>query len=222
MNKSKYQIQVNSSHYKFGEYVSIERWGSYYCQIIEVEKLARLINRNSLTILEIGPGNRIVTSVLKQLGHKVKTYDFDAKLKPDYVGSLPDLKGIGKTKFDCVICCQVLEHINMIDVGKALKNISNITNYAILSVPNRGFSISITIKTWIYKPLNWFMSIPTQLIPFKPNGEHKWELGSKDTNLEWIKGLITKAGFTHIKNYRLRTYPYHHFIVVNNLKNDVK
>ncbi len=219
MKKITYQKQVESEHYDFKKYVHLDRWISYYYQIKEVTDLASRLEKKSLTILEIGVGNKITTSVLKQLGHKVKTLDIDPSLKPDYVGTLPDLKVVRGKHFDCVLSFEVLEHIKSSDVELALKNIGKISDNVIISVPNKGLSLSFTIKFWFFKPLSIFLSFPTSFMKYKFNGEHYWEIGTKNTNLPWLVKIINNSGFVIINNYRLSENPYHRFMVLEKVTN---
>ena len=68
----KYQTQARNERKYFDQsYLSARRWSSYAIQIREA-MLAK-----PKKILEIGPGNNIVTENLKKLGYEVKTLDID-------------------------------------------------------------------------------------------------------------------------------------------------
>lgn len=214
MKKTKYTIQVSLEHYDFNKYVHLDRWISFYYQVKEVVDLAERLSKKKLNILEIGVGNKITASVLKGLGHKVKTLDIDPVLKPDFVGSLPGLEVVKGKHFDCVLCFEVLEHIKAEDVGQSLKNISKITDNAIISVPNKGITFSMGVKLWFFHSRSIFISFPTTFLKHKFNGEHHWELEDSIRSWNWLKNIIGKTEFTIFNNYRLPLNPYHRFIVL--------
>lgn len=214
MLKNQYQKQVEVKHYSFEKYVSLDRWISYFYQIKEVTELSGKLSKKSLNILEIGIGNKIPTVILKQLGHKIKTLDIDPKLKPDYVSALPDLSVLKNKQFDCVLCFEVLEHIKTHDVEIALRNISKITDNAIISIPNRGITFSFIFKIWFLKIKSFYLNFPTWILKYKFNGEHYWELGSRESSEHWFNLLIKKAKFKIFKNYRIKENPYHRLYVI--------
>ena len=69
--------QVDASHYNFEDYVTWERWQSYYTQ------LRFVLRQKPKSILVVGAGDGLVANMLKSLGLNVKTVDIDPELNPD-------------------------------------------------------------------------------------------------------------------------------------------
>lgn len=207
-----YKTQVKPDHYDFKTYLPLERWISYYHQISNLVDLRHSANKSKMKVLIIGVGDNIVPKVLTQLGFTVKTLDLDSSLKPDYLQALPDIKI--KEKFDCILCSQVLEHINYKDVEESIKQFSKICNYLIISVPNRDISFSLIIKPWFF---NLKKIMFTFFNPFnfkiKGNGQHYWEIGDKKNTSKTFIRSASIYGFECIENYRVHEFPYHHFFV---------
>lgn len=210
---SKYQKQRQKGLYSFDEYVNGERWISYYHQVKEVLSVAKMLNRSSIKVLEIGIGNGTVSGVLKAQGMKVTTMDMDSELCPDYIGALPEINMGQKRKFDCILCCEVLEHINYKDAEKSLTQMAERSAYSVISVPQRGISFSITTKLWFFKTLKLFVSVKN-FKKFNPDGYHHWELDANGVTTKRFKNSIENAGFKILNDYRVPEFPYHHFFVV--------
>ncbi|HVZ12067.1 MAG TPA: methyltransferase domain-containing protein [Patescibacteria group bacterium] len=209
-----YNTQVKTEHYDFENYAHLERWISYFHQIDQVRVISRLLNKPSLKILEIGPGDGIVTVTLKKMGMNVKTMDIDKTLNPDYVSGLPDLKLKSNEKFDCVICCEVLEHIKYPDVKKSLKNISEIAEFSIISVPHASLTLSLSFKFIYLKAIKLLFSQDLDFRTHKFDGQHYWELGYKGFSSNGLKKVISNSGFELINEFRVSELPYHHFFIL--------
>jgi len=111
-----FKPQVPKEQYFTINYCTKERFLSYWYQINEVFKL------HPSNVVEIGVGNKFVSDCLKRADINVLTVDIDPNLKPDYVCSVTDLSKI-KTKFDVVLCAQVLEHLPFYEFEKSLSEI---------------------------------------------------------------------------------------------------
>ena len=210
------EVQVETSHYDFSNYVNQDRWNSYYQQIFEASKC------KGKNILYIGTGDGIVVDVLRKIGKNVKTLDFDKNLKPDYVGSVTEIKKIlGKDKFDVILCCQVLEHIPYPEFENIIKQFSECTKEKlILSLPNNNRKISFAISA--PKPIKNRKKLLLFKHRFAKNwdinnqgyGEHYWEIDAKGcpTKKE-IKNIIRKY-FSKLNFYTLFENPYHMFFIL--------
>ena len=149
--------QVDDKHYTFSSYVSKGRWASYYNQIEE----ALSIKGNNILVIGIGDG--IVVDVLKKY-KSVTTFDFEKDLHPDILGSVEDFSKLVTKDYDCIICCQVLEHLPFEKFESIVKNISSHTKEKfILSLPNRNLSINFRIYLPIIKQLKLNIPISNQL-----------------------------------------------------------
>ncbi|MEM2294293.1 MAG: class I SAM-dependent methyltransferase [candidate division WOR-3 bacterium] len=119
----------------FGEnYLTLERWLSYYYQIKETmnvikKVLAEANELHELKILEVGVGNRILYSFIKNwltaenVKFKYTTVDIDPELKPDIVGDIRKI--MLKEKVDVILAFQVLEHIPFQDVRSVMKKLKS-------------------------------------------------------------------------------------------------
>lgn len=208
----KYKTQVNKSHYDFSVYVDEQRWHSYYYQVSLVSEVSRKIGKNRLTILEIGVGNKIVTNLLRHLGHIVVTMDVDRELDPDIVMALPNVPK--NRKYDCIMCCEVLEHMQINDSEKSLIAFSKITDNVIVSVPQRGIFLAGMIRLPLLKPMSKLFSFPFYGIPFKHTGDHYWELGTNGMSENRLVKIFKKARFKVVINKRLVMNTYHHFYLL--------
>lgn len=152
-------------------YDSEFRFLSYWKQIELVMK------RKPKKILYVGVGTGFMPDYLKKCGYVVETADVDAQLKPDYVIEIGKLSSLGK-KYDLVMVCEVLEHIPLSDVPRALENIAAVARACIISVPeNRSklwfsFKIPLIPEQKLFIPLPFFPSKVTNIY-------HYWELNPK-------------------------------------------
>src|SRR3989344_1182335 len=208
----KYKKQVDESHYEFNRYVDEQRWHSYYYQIRRVSDVARKLGKKKITILEIGIGNGIITAILKHLGHKVITMDIDRKLRPDIVKVLPNVPK-GRT-YDCVVCCEVLEHIKYKDSAISLKRLSIIAKFVVLSIPQKGIHFSYAIKASLLPQLRGIISLPFYHLPHAFDGQHYWELGTSGISERKFRDLLLHSRFNVLFDMRLQANPYHHFYLL--------
>lgn len=185
----KAQPQVAKSHYTVSNYNNRETWMNFWHQVKAVLKL------NPKKILEIGPGNKTVTDMLKKAGVKVVTVDIDPALEPDVVASVLDLP-FEDLAFDAVLCSEVLEHLPYEYFIPALKELSRVSGgRIILGLPNAGAVLRFDLKIPILKRLTLFAKIPFFWKEHKFNGEHYWETGKKGCSRDFIRRVIAEAGF---------------------------
>lgn len=214
----KYKKQVDKAHYDFDRYLSLERWITYYYQTREVLSVAKALKRKSIKVLEIGIGDKTASSVLKAQGMDVVTMDIDPELKPDYVSALPQINLPKKYKFDCILCCEVLEHAQYEDVERSLVAMAQRAEYCVISVPHKGITLSFAVKPWFYKTRKLSLSIPTSFRSHKFDGEHYWELGARGFSAARLRETIKQAGFQCINDYRIPELPWTHFFIIKGSK----
>ncbi len=213
--KIKYKKQVEKVHYQMSEYIDEQRWLSYYFQMDSVRHVSLKLNKEKLNVLEIGVGNGLVTSALKLLGHRVATMDFAKDLDPDIFCALPKVPT--SRKYDCIICCEVLEHMQYQDSLLSLKNIARIAKYVIVSIPDKTPYISFVIKIPLVKPKGIIFSLPFKHMPHKFLGEHYWELGTFGIGKNKFLKSVAYSKLTSIKDFRIKIYPWHHFFILKSL-----
>ncbi len=206
-----YSVQVNQEHYDFASYVHTRRWGSYFHQIQGVLTWVPR-GKQPTRLLEVGIGDKTVSTLLKLNNVKVTTLDIDPSLAPDYVDSLPELSSQKRKHYDCILCCEVLEHLQFQDVEKSFKKFSELTDHLIVSVPHAGGYASSHVQLWYLKQLTikLFFPSPKTMMPFRFNGEHYWELGAPNFSTEKFVSLAEKSGFQLVRDYRIPEFLYHH------------
>ena len=105
--------QVAADHYEQASYNTKERICSYWHQVDEIRRLG------ARSVLEIGPGNGMVTDWLRRSGLEVTTLDMDPALGADVQAPATELP-FDDDAFDAVLCAQVLEHMPFDEVERAL------------------------------------------------------------------------------------------------------
>ena len=113
----------------FLKYCNIRRWDTYFKQL----ELAYTTGSKSFLI--IGPGDHIVPIVLKHILPNAIVDTFDIRDGSTYQGDLRDISNIVNKKYDCVLCCEVLEHIEFDYFDDIIKQLRNISNTLIVSLP---------------------------------------------------------------------------------------
>jgi len=213
------EVQVDTSHYDFKKYVKHNRWNSYYQQIIET------LNCEGKNVLYVGAGDGIVTDTLKKAGKNVKTLDFDKNLKPDYIGSVTDIKkALGKdwNKFDIILICQVLEHIPFKEFENTVKQLAECAQKRlIISLPNNNRKYRFFVN--LPRPIGKRESVILIRHRFGKKwdindqgcGEHYWEIDAKGCPKRKEIAKILKKYTKNLKYYALFNNPYHIFYILD-------
>lgn len=202
------QKQVHKTHYFDEKYNSKARWVSFFYQAEIIQ------NIKARSVLEIGPGNGLVTHVLRDRGVQVTTADIDPELKPDVVASADKLP-FADNSFDAVCAFEVLEHIPFEYFVRNLKEMSRVSKkHIIISLPDRRrilFHVLFKIPLITYK--NIFIKIPS----FKKHifdGQHYWEIGKQGYSVGVIKEHITKAGLKIADDFVRFDAPGSHYFIL--------
>lgn len=203
--------QVDKSHYDFIKYVSKSRWNSYYHQIEEV------ISSNPNTVLVVGIGDGIVIDILRNSIKNciVDTIDIDPQLNPTYVGSITEVDELlNVKKYDVILCSQVLEHIPFDMLEKIISKFTKVNNKKlIISLPEQNIKVGLSIK--IPKLfLNAYLYIPRFYKEHKFDGEHYWELGTKQTRLNSVRDIF-KEYYKISNEYVVNENSYHRFFILD-------
>lgn len=200
-----------ANHYQdFDKYVKKTRWMSYWHQVKEV------LDTHPKNVLLIGIGNGIIPAILREKGIDVYTFDYDEKMSPDFCGDLRNIQNIlSEYKFDTILCCQVLEHLEFEYFSHIISFFNSIVNKnVIISLPHCHIAFSCWIRVPILKNIECKLIIPSFWIKecfF--NMEHKWEIGMKNYSKKKIKKIISEI--YEIQNiYHVTTNPYHLFYIL--------
>lgn len=204
--------QVNVEHYDFSNYLTSKRWMSYYYQILEVLKY------NPKSILLIGKGDDLVPYILKKLYQnsiRIDTFDFDEALEPDIIGDVRELSRILNSKYDCIMCCQVLEHLPFEDFERILEEISKVLpppdGKLILSLPQCSGRIRFFLEVPKIVLIKLCIHIPL-FKKFKFDGQHYWEMRTVGVSKRKILNLVNKF-YNILDYYTVYENPYHFFII---------
>jgi SAM-dependent methyltransferase len=177
------EAQVESSHYDFFNYVDIDRFNSFYYQLLLIKKI------HPKRILDIGPGNNFLRDLLSK-EFDFKTIDIDGELQPDFIGSV-DAMPIENNSFDLVCCFQVLEHLPFDKFDKCLSELHRVTRQnVLLGLPYSRLDFKLGFKFTIFKELRILLTIPKFYKKNKFDGQHYWEIGRRKTPKRSIRKKI--------------------------------
>ncbi len=192
-----------------------EEWFRYYSekrishQWLQVHLLKDLKNINS--VLEIGPGLGLVSSMLHNANYNVTTVDYLPNQYPhndiDFIQKkILDLTVEEISGFDCIICCETLEHLLWDDVDKVLtKFFSSKCEWLLISVPYQAFQLDFRLYLNRYKfKKNFSLKLLKFLKNFSFNLDsdpygHKWEIGYKKYSLRKLQEKIYSTGYAIFK-----------------------
>lgn len=200
--------QVNTEHYDFSSYLDQSRWISYWHQLDEVLKV------RPSSVLIIGVGDGLIPQYLEHKVNTVHTLDISSELNPTHTGSILELETILKNrKYDLIVCCQVLEHLPYDSFTKCLKQLKNSCSKLILSLPychHKIFAINITIRK--LKLMSFTIKIPKFYKNWSFDGQHYWEIGTKQTPACKVETDI-KTIFGIKRKYIVSMNTYHMFYI---------
>ncbi len=194
-----------------------ESWIAYSNQ------LRLMMKYNWKTILEIGPGNKIVQNYLQEKKKEVATLDIVKELNPTYVGDVRNIPHL--IKVDAVACFQVLEHIPWEDVEQALKSIYNAVNrYVFISVPYSAlafrFHFIFFSKTIIDKSIHipiWLKHNISEEKIQKTQTYHYWEMGRKGTSYTAFKNKLKKY-YRVVEEYQNHNSRFQYYFILEKKK----
>lgn len=197
---------MEKNNYHDPNYDTDSRWMSYWHQIKEILALSP---RN---VLEIGIGNKTVSTYLKGQGLNMVSLDVDESLGPDITADVLKMP-FEENYFDVILCAEVLEHLPFEKFEESLKELKRVSRKnIILSLPHFGHSIKFSFKIPLIKERKLAIRI-TCPIKHRFNGEHYWEIGKKGYSLAKIKRVI-KNQFRIKKEFIPFENQYHHFFVL--------
>lgn len=204
--------QVSKAHYDFFSYVKLNRWNSYYQQIREI------LETGGREVLIIGVGDGFVPYMVNYIDPKVKvtTADFDEALHPDIVTDILMLSENVKQKYDVVVCCQLLEHLEFHFFEECLNQIKKVlkpNGRLILSLPDRGEVFSCQLKVGKIINISRYLRYCRRDKDFAFNGEHYWEINAAPQYKYNVIHKKISESFNILKSYEAQNNSYHHFFI---------
>lgn len=181
-------------NYSYESYFSFERFSSYFYQIDFI------LRRKCRSCAIIGIGDGVVPFYLRKNGIKVTSIDIDEALNPDIICSVTKLSALSGNssnfRFDAVVCCQVLEHLEYKEFAVALENIKSITTpngFILISLPDvrKRYFVNGTLPK--FGKFHFDVNLPHKIIEHKDNGEHYWEIGKKVFPISKIRNVFEEV-----------------------------
>lgn len=199
-------VQVDKDFYDFENYVTFQRWSSYWHQIVAI------VRHHPRSVLEIGVGLGVTTQLLRRASIDVTTVDFDAALKPDIVGDVRNLDQLVAPKsFDLVCAFQILEHIPFEDFDRAIDALAHVARrHVVISLPQWGRPLELRTRLFKDKLSFKFSRRLYRHKTWKYDGQHYWEIGAKDFPLSRIRESLSRR-MRIVKSYICEDNSYHYF-----------
>lgn len=197
-------VQVDRSLYATAEYCLPGRFAAYSYQLREV------FASGAKSVMEVGPGNGVVTHILRQAGLRVDTLDHDPEIKPDIVGSVLKLP-VEDRAYDAVLCCQVLEHLPWEQFPVAVRELARVARETIImSLPHASKHNYLHMKLPRLPAIRWDIDRPISKERMAFNGEHYWELGRGFKPVD-LKAVFDQEDLDLYKSFRVPEFRAHHF-----------
>jgi hypothetical protein len=171
-------------------------------------------------VLVIGPGQGLEPLILSWRGHRVTTFDIDARFAPDVIGSAHDLHMFKDAQFDVVVASHVLEHLPPAYLDAAIAEIARVGKHAVIYLPYHGRFFSLRFqaavrgcdRSWIINLFNPWKR-PDPLRPVYMQGQHFWEIGVRGYSRRAIRQKLARH-FEVLKEYRNRDWlPSYNFVL---------
>lgn len=206
---------LNTEKNYFGsEYLTPNRFMSYYYQILLT------MESQPQEILEIGIGNKLLSSYLKNSGLNVKTYDINSALSPDITGDITDIP-LENNSFDTIVAFEVLEHLEWEQSLQAISELARVSSRkVIISVPYYSVTFELILKLplnqLLFKKsfLDFFIRIPLTFFKTQMKcPEHFWEIGRKGYSLKRFRNVLSQK-FIIEKEVRPMMNPGHYFFIL--------
>ncbi len=201
--------QINKEGYNFKNYCPLDRWASYWHQINEI------IDCNPGSVLEVGVGDKVLASYLKN-NTKINytSLDIAEDLNPDIISSVDNIS-VENNSFDVVCAFEVLEHLPFDKFKRSLEELSRVSKKdVIISLPHWGRHFSLKFRVPFIHTVKFQYKSKSFPVKHEFNGQHYWEIGKKGYSLKKIKHVIKGTGLRLVNDYVVFESPYHHFFIL--------
>lgn len=168
------------------------------------------------SMIEIGIGNGLTSSFIRNSGIEVVTADINPNLGPDICCPLSELvEEVGGRKFDLVVCCEVLEHMPVEELERNIVTLRALGHRLFLTLPGytRSFGISGLIKIPWITAKDFFVYIFLPKNVDLAGTEHFWEVGSEaGTKRRTIVALLRRY-YGNVRYGRISFQPNHIYFI---------
>ena len=198
--------QVDARAYEFGSYVHMDRWSSYYYQLIEIFAC------KPVSVLEVGVGDGVVGERIRAGGVSYTSVDIAEDVHSDITASVTSIP-VEDMSYDTVCAFEILEHLPFDKFDIALAELARISKCnVLLSLPHFGPSLRLEFKIPFLPRvrLAWKVPVPKKHVF---NGQHYWEIGKRGYSIRRIRHAIEKH-FSIKKEFVPFENQYHHFFVL--------
>ncbi len=202
-----FEKQVDKEAYRFERYGTEERFVSYYVQ------LAEIMRAKPRSVLEIGAGDRVVGSYLKNNTDIAYTsVDIADDVGADVIAPVTKLP-FPDDSFDVSCAFEVLEHLPFDQFQIALTELARVAKtHVLLSLPHFGPMLSLSFKIPFLPRIRLAYKIPyPKTHAF--NGQHYWEIGKRGYPVSRIRTELEKHGRI-VNDFIPPESPYHHFFTL--------
>lgn len=211
--------RIPRDYYNFEHYVSKERMITYWHQVDEV------LRRRPDRVLEIGVGNRIVSSILRAFGVATVTADINPDLSPDEVTPIAELdRHFKEGEFPLVICARVLQHLPFDQFEESIRKLRFVTGrHLLLTLPVETLRVYLRLRVTGMGPRTMSIPLPLWLkraLMGSDRGDDElkcqnfWKIGqARETSMASIRKLLAKY-FDIEKTYRVPEDMSHAFFIL--------
>lgn len=199
------EANLSREEYFSNDYFGLRQLFSMAHQLHEIHRL------RPDDVLEVGPGNGFVSTLLRRAGYEVVTADINPALEPDVCASIEDLPTrLDGREFDLVVCCEVLEHMPFAEFEGNVRTLSRLGRRLFITVPDCrrafGFGGILRLPKWgpalvnRYLQTSWAKGIAPA---------HFWEIGSSaETGPKNVQETLGRH-YTGVRTGRFALNPYH-------------
>ncbi len=185
--------RIPRDYYGFDHYVSKERMLTYWHQVNEI-----LLHKPP-RVLEIGVGNRIVSSIIRSFGVETVTADINPSLNPDVVTPISDLhRHFQEREFPFVLCARVLQHLPFAEFEPSLQQLHRVTgDYLLLTLPVETLRIYFRLRATGFNAKNFSIPLPLFLKRVIQRGRTRQQSGQQQNF--WKIGQSRESAMTVIR-----------------------
>jgi hypothetical protein len=171
-----FEASLPKSDYFSDSYFDVRQLMAQAMQIKHIHSL------NPKDIIEIGIGNRLTSTFIRNSGVEVVTAGINPNHGPDICCPMSEiLERTGGRQFDLVVFCKVLEHMPLDQLERNIKTLRALGSRLFLTLPGytRSFGFSLLIKVPFIKARDCFLYFFLPKTIDLSKTEHFWEVGSE-------------------------------------------